>query len=1271
MCFGRFSSWPTVASSFRVKKPGSCVRCGLWLKMQLVVILLADHASRTPTSSVSAIFPSPTTACLTSGYYSLDVTVSVSGQRKNESEITAWLEQVFQNKLENCLFSNPEEIIAALKSPQTTSDGEGGSISSTNLHSINGTGSWISNHTSSPFQGMEVSCDVKTATSKTECLVTLKLSQTVPPCCILHTLCTASKNSSDIRAVGKKADRLSLLQNERDSDSEEESTCIYSGPLNGSCEESGPAYAVTQRNSTECAAGNNCSCSAHCSRPDAYYTFSISLNDSRINSSHISSLISRLKQPICNISSVDQCPLYIIASEYKDANVACTDVATNCDVVLGFARKVPICSVAEAVMNVFKSEEDISYNGKVQRAAICGNLENSDNPLQSQFKWVDSYLKPMNFCSEINESNITTCEKGKNVVVKLNNQCVVGMPTVQPNLTTLEPNVTTAQPNVTTVQPNVTTVQPNVTTVQPNVTTVQPNVTTAQPNVTTVQPNVTTAQPNVTTVQPNVTTVQPNVTTVQPNVTTVQPNVTTAQPNTTTAQPNVTTVQPNVTTVQPNVTTVQPNVTTAQPNVTTVQPNSTTLSVFVTSSTSNTTAVTATTQQNTTMIPNVITTTTESVSEISSKAPTANASAESQGTALLELTRDTSNLTSEQIDALVSQLESLLSGPNVSLELGNICINIVSNLLDASPEKLQSSSDRIIGITDTVGLKLVVGENAETLLSPALALSVKLADGTNFQESVFSISDPSNVQVRGDPRLKRSVMRDSSIPQGSIRLPPSLTETLTLEEQLLASRVQFNFYQKSTLFQDRSLGERQLYSGILAASVANLSIKGMKDRVVIQLRNTQPVPANFVTTCVFWDFTFNDGSGGWSSDGCIVQNKTEYETTCGCDHLTSFAILLDIDRDSSISRLQATILTFITFIGCGISAIFLSVTLLTYLAFGKLRKDIPSRILIHLCLALLLLNLTFLVDAWLALYPEAVGLCISTAWFLHYFLLVSFTWMGLEGVHMYLAIVKVFNSYISRYMLKFSLVGWGVPMIVVIIVIAIDKDNYGLVSYGKFTDGTSDEFCWLRNDVAFYVAVVAYYCVIFLFNFIMFIVVLVQMRRIRKQNPHNSQYRTSLQDVRSVVGITILLGLTWGFAFFAWEPVNLAFMYLFAIFNSLQGFFLFIFHCAVKENVRRQWKTYLCCGRMRLSENSEWSRTATQKTVKKGSLTKVTSLQSSNFSRGNNSSSSSSFLASESSEQINGISSPFEDRAITADEEPHTDVVLNELNRQHRNQQAS
>ena len=90
----------------------------------------------------------------------------------------------------------------------------------------------------------------------------------------------------------------------------------------------------------------------------------------------------------------------------------------------------------------------------------------------------------------------------------------------------------------------------------------------------------------------------------------------------------------------------------------------------------------------------------------------------------------------------------------------------------------------------------------------------------------------------------------------------------------------------------------------------------------------------------------------------------------------------------------------------------------------KIRRDYPSKILLQLCSALLLLNLVFLLDSWVALY-DVRGLCISVAVFLHYFLLVSFTWMGLEAFHMYLALVKVFNTYIRKYILKFCIVGWG------------------------------------------------------------------------------------------------------------------------------------------------------------------------------------------------------------------------------------------------------
>uniref|UniRef100_A0A673W6D5 Adhesion G-protein coupled receptor G2 n=1 Tax=Salmo trutta TaxID=8032 RepID=A0A673W6D5_SALTR len=760
---------------------------------------------------------------------------------------------------------------------------------------------------------------------------------------------------------------------------------------------------------------------------------------------------------------------------------------------------------------------------------------------------------------------------------------------------TLPATTTLSPPPNNTLQQNNTSLPLNTTLPPPNTTSTAPNTTTSAPNTTTSAPNTTSAAPNTTTSAPNTTTSAPNTTTSAPNTTTSAPNTTTSAPNTTTSAPNTTTSAPNTTTSAPNTTTSAPNTITSSPNTTTSAP-----STIVTTQTNTTTSIHP-------IHPSLNTSTTRTIATTTLGNTTANSS-----TPILPPVNTTAASPKTTTTAVITT-----TAENLAMALLG-CTSVTVHF-----------STRIIGIVDTVGLKLVVQEDS-TILTESVALAVKTVDGTNFQRTSFSIRDPNSVSVRAEA---------SSLPQGSVTFPSSLTANLSPEQQLQASRLQFNFYQKSTVFQDRALGDSKLNSGILGASVANLSIKSLQEDVVITLRNTEPVSAHFVVSCVFWDFGMNGkyGSGGWNRDGCSVRNSTDNETVCVCNHLTCFGVLLDMSRKGITSCLQATILTYITYIGCGISAIFLSITLLTYLAFGKLRKDIPSKILIQLCVALLFLNLVFLVDGWLALYPDAVGLCISTAWFLHYFLLASFTWMGLEAVHMYLALVKVFNTYIPRYMLKFSLLGWGTPLLVVIVVIAVDEDNYGLVGYGKYVNGSrTDDFCWLKNDIAFYVTVVAYFCVIFLMNLVMFVVVMVQLCRIKKQNPDNMRHRNGLQDLRSAVGVTVLLGLTWGFAFFAWGPVNLPFMYLFCIFNSFQGFFIFVFHCAVKENVRRQWRTYLCCGKLRLAENSEWSRTATQKTGKKSlPVTRATSLYSDNSSQFNNSSIFS-FLSNDSSERPSG-----------------------------------
>ncbi|XP_012585807.1 PREDICTED: G-protein coupled receptor 64 isoform X2 [Condylura cristata] len=566
---------------------------------------------------------------------------------------------------------------------------------------------------------------------------------------------------------------------------------------------------------------------------------------------------------------------------------------------------------------------------------------------------------------------------------------------------------------------------------------------------------------------------------------------------------------------------------------------------------------------------------------------------------------DITSISVSDLEDEVSKMEKILSVGCLAPNLAEQMINQVSKLLRSPPALLAPLAQRLLKVVDDIGLQLKFVNKTLSLTSPSLALAVIRVNASNFNTTTFAAQDPDYLKVTLETQAP-----ENSI--GIITLPSSLMSNLPAGDMELASRVQFNFFETPALFQDPALENLSLISYVISSSVANLTIKNLTRNVTITLRHIDPSQDDVTVRCVFWDLGRNGGKGGWSSNGCSVKDRRLNETICTCNHLTSFGVLLDLSR-TSLPPAQMMALTFITYIGCGFSSIFLSVTLVTYIAFEKIRRDYPSKILIQLCAALLLLNLVFLLDSWIALY-DTRSLCISVAVFLHYFLLVSFTWMGLEAFHMYLALVKVFNTYIRKYILKFCIVGWGVPAVVVIIILIISPDNYGLGSYGKFPNGSPDDFCWINSNAVFYITVVGYFCVIFLLNVSMFIVVLVQLCRIKKKKQLGAQRKTSIQDLRSVAGLTFLLGITWGFAFFAWGPVNVTFMYLFAIFNTLQGFFIFIFYCVAKENVRKQWRRYLCCGKLRLAENSDWSKTATnglkKQTVNQGVSSSSNSLQS-------------------------------------------------------------
>ena len=109
---------------------------------------------------------------------------------------------------------------------------------------------------------------------------------------------------------------------------------------------------------------------------------------------------------------------------------------------------------------------------------------------------------------------------------------------------------------------------------------------------------------------------------------------------------------------------------------------------------------------------------------------------------------------------------------------------------------------------------------------------------------------------------------------------------------------------------------------------------------------------------------------------------------------------------------------------------------------------------------------------------------------------------------------------------------------------------------------------------------------ILLFNVVIFIwiaVVLIRHARCsstRRIDAHNSK-SNNIQLMISISGIMFLFGITWLFAILTISVTGLreTFQILFTLFNSFQGFFIFLFFCAISKEARESWRELFGSGR--------------------------------------------------------------------------------------------
>ncbi|XP_066569743.1 adhesion G protein-coupled receptor G3 isoform X2 [Amia ocellicauda] len=355
---------------------------------------------------------------------------------------------------------------------------------------------------------------------------------------------------------------------------------------------------------------------------------------------------------------------------------------------------------------------------------------------------------------------------------------------------------------------------------------------------------------------------------------------------------------------------------------------------------------------------------------------------------------------------------------------------------------------------------------------------------------------------------------------------------------------------------------------VIGVNVGNGNILNLTDPVkIIFKHNNESNNGN----CSYWSSSkIVTKNGSWLQNGCNT-NKTREYFICSCNHLSFFAILM-VD----VVGTPPKSLVYITYAGSGISVLFTAVTMILFLCFRKRRSEHSLLIHIHLNCSLFLLHLFFLLNVGLA-NSSGQMLCWLLGVLLHWALLCCFTWKAIEGFHLYMLLVKVYNIYVHRYMLKLCCVGWGVPTVIVVTCASVNK--YGQYNLGSDQNHTSADMCWISDKTVHYITIIGYFSVIALFNTVMLSIVAAKLCRRRQSSLPHERRQQLWKDCPTVLGLSCVLGLPWALGFFGYGPMQLIILYLFTIFNSFQGLFLFLWvlallhHLPTKEDSSKKSKT--------------------------------------------------------------------------------------------------
>uniref|UniRef100_A0A8C1ND96 Cadherin EGF LAG seven-pass G-type receptor 1b n=1 Tax=Cyprinus carpio TaxID=7962 RepID=A0A8C1ND96_CYPCA len=284
--------------------------------------------------------------------------------------------------------------------------------------------------------------------------------------------------------------------------------------------------------------------------------------------------------------------------------------------------------------------------------------------------------------------------------------------------------------------------------------------------------------------------------------------------------------------------------------------------------------------------------------------------------------------------------------------------------------------------------------------------------------------------------------------------------------------------------------------------------------------------------CVYWNHSILvAGGGAWSSKGCELVFRNSTHISCQCNHLTSFAVLMDISkREVRQPHGDVLPLKVVTYTTVSASLVALLITFLLLAILRKLRSNLHS---IHknLVAAIFLSELIFLTGIN---QTDSPFVCTVVAILLHYSYMCAFAWMFVEGLHIYRMLTEMRNIN-QGHMRFYYAIGWGIPAIITGLAVGLDPQGYG-----------NPDFCWLS------VYDTLIWSITGPISIVINIVLIVLAAKASCGRCQQTEKSGAISSLRVAFLVLLLISATWLLGLMAVNSDVLSFHYLFALLSCLQ-----------------------------------------------------------------------------------------------------------------------